>query len=62
LVGVVTVRILLGADSVSLLLLALNLSHPDAYVYEFWDGDTLVALSFSIISAIILPPAFPPIP
>ena len=58
----VTVRILLGADSVSLLLLALNLSHPDAYVYEFWDGDTLVALSFSIISAIILPPTFPPIP
>jgi hypothetical protein len=52
----------LALTALSLLLLALNLSHPDAYVYEFWDGDTLVALSFSIISAIILPPAFPPIP
>src|SRR5215213_5315280 len=39
--------------ALSFLLLALNLSHPDAYVYEFWDGDTLVALSFSIIGAII---------
>src|SRR5215210_5808102 len=43
----------LALTALSLLLLALNLSHPDAYVYEFWDGDTLVALSFSIIGAII---------
>src|SRR5215212_8595818 len=43
----------LALTALSLLLLALNFSHPDAYVYEFWDGDTLVALSFSIIGAII---------
>ena len=44
----------LALTALSLLLLALlNLSHPDAYIYEFWDGDTLVALSFSIIGAII---------
>ena len=43
----------LALTALSLLLLALNLSHPDAHVYEFWDGDTLVALSFSIIGAII---------
>jgi hypothetical protein len=43
----------LALTALSLLLLALNVSHPDAYVYEFWDGDTLVALSFSIIGAII---------
>src|SRR3712207_8678057 len=43
----------LALTALSLLLFALSLSHPDAYVYEFWDGDTLVALSFSIIGAII---------
>jgi hypothetical protein len=43
----------LALTALSLFLLALNLSHPDAHVYEFWDGDTLVALSFSIIGAII---------
>ena len=43
----------LALTGLSLLLLVLNLSHPDAHVYEFWDGDTLVALSFSIIGAII---------
>jgi hypothetical protein len=43
----------LALTALSLLLLALNLSHPDAHVYEFWDGGTLVALSFSIIGAVI---------
>ncbi len=43
----------LALTALSLFLLALNFSHPDAHVYEFWDGDTLVALSFSIIGAII---------
>src|SRR3712207_1966523 len=43
----------LALTALSLLLLALNFAHPDAHVYEFWDGDTLVALSFSIIGAVI---------
>jgi len=38
--------------ALSLLLLALNLSHPDVHVY-FWVENTLVSVSFSIIGAII---------
>ena len=43
----------LALTALSLLLLALNLSHPDAHVYDFWVENTLVAVSFSIIGAII---------
>jgi hypothetical protein len=42
----------LTLTAISLLLLALNLSHPDVHVY-FWVENTLVSVSFSIIGAII---------
>jgi hypothetical protein len=42
----------LTLTTLSLLLLALNLSHPDVHVY-FWVENTLVSASFSIIGAII---------
>ena len=51
----------LALTALSLLLLALNLSHPDAHVYEFWDGTPSSRLA-SRSSALLLPPAFPPIP
>src|SRR5215207_10435722 len=37
----------------SLLLLALNLSHPAAHVYDYWLENTAIAVSFSIVGAII---------
>jgi hypothetical protein len=43
----------LALTALSLLLLALNLSHPDAHVYNYWLENTLLAVSFSIIGAII---------
>jgi hypothetical protein len=42
----------LALTALSLLLLVLNLSHPDVHVY-FWVENTLVSVSFSIIGAII---------
>jgi hypothetical protein len=39
--------------ALSLLLLALNLSHPNAHVFDFWVVNSVVPLSFSIIGAII---------
>jgi hypothetical protein len=42
----------LTLTALSLLLLALNLSHPDVHVY-FWVENTLLSVSFSIIGAII---------
>jgi hypothetical protein len=42
----------LTLTALTLLLLALNLSHPDVHVY-FWVENTLVSVSFSIIGAII---------
>jgi hypothetical protein len=38
---------------VSLLLLALNLSHPKTHIYEFWLENTVLPISFSIIGAIL---------
>jgi Na+-transporting NADH:ubiquinone oxidoreductase subunit NqrE len=43
----------LALTALSLLLLALNLSHPDAHLYDYWLENTLLAVSFSIIGAII---------
>jgi hypothetical protein len=43
----------LALTALSILLLALNLSHPDAHVYDYWLENTLLAVSFSIIGAII---------
>jgi hypothetical protein len=39
--------------ALSLLLLLLNFSYPDAYVYDFWVENTVLPVSFSIIGAII---------
>ena len=43
----------LALTALSLLLLALNRSDPNTHIYEYWQVDTLVPLSFSIIGAII---------
>src|ERR687894_878531 len=43
----------LALTALSLLLLALNRSDPNAHIYEYWQVDTLVPVSFSIIGAII---------
>ena len=43
----------LALTALSLLLLALNRSDPNTHIYEYWQVDILVPLSFSIIGAII---------
>ena len=43
----------LALAALSLLLFALNRTHPDAYVYDFWLENTVVPVSFSIIGAVI---------
>jgi hypothetical protein len=43
----------LALTALSLLLWALNRSNPNTHVYEYWQVDTLVPVSFSIIGAII---------
>ena len=43
----------LALTALSLLLLAFNRSDPNTHIYEYWQVDTLVPLSFSIIGAII---------
>jgi Na+-transporting NADH:ubiquinone oxidoreductase subunit NqrE len=43
----------LALTALSLLLLALNLSHPDAHLFNYWLENTVLAISFSIIGAII---------
>src|SRR5215213_9732099 len=43
----------LALTVLSLLLLALNLSHSVAHVYDYWLENTVLAVSFSIIGAII---------
>src|SRR5215207_77896 len=43
----------LTLTALSLLLLALNFSHPNAHTYDFWLENTIVPVSFSIIGAFI---------
>ncbi len=43
----------LALTALSLLLLALNLSRSETHVYDYWLDNTVVALSFSILGAII---------
>ena len=45
----------LALTAFSLLLLVLNLSHPKVPVFEFWAEDTLTAVSFSTVGAVIVP-------
>jgi hypothetical protein len=42
-----------GLAALSLLLLVLNLSHPDAHVYDYWLENTLSAVLFSTVGAIV---------
>jgi hypothetical protein len=43
----------LALTAVSLLLLALNLSHPNTHIFDYWLLNSVVPVSFSIIGAII---------
>jgi hypothetical protein len=43
----------LALTALSLLLLALNLSHPYTHIYNNWLENTIVPVSFSIIGAVI---------
>ena len=43
----------LTLTALSLLISALNLSHLDAHVYDYWLENAVLAVSFSIIGAII---------
>ena len=45
----------LALSALSLLLLALNLTHPNTHIYDYWQENTILPLSFSIIGAIIAP-------
>jgi hypothetical protein len=49
----------LALTSLSLLLLALSLSYPNTYIYDYWLENAIMAVTFSIIGAVIasrLPP------
>ena len=41
--------------ALSLLLLILNLSHPDVPVYSFWAENVLYSVGFSTVGAVIVP-------
>src|SRR5919206_3471233 len=41
--------------ALSLLLLVLNLSHPDVPVYSFWAENVLFSVGFSTVGAVIVP-------
>jgi hypothetical protein len=43
----------LALTALSLLLLALSLSYPNTYIFDYWLEDTIIAVSFSIIGAVI---------
>jgi hypothetical protein len=43
----------LSLTALSLLLLVLNLSHPDAHVYDYWLENTLTAISNAPVGALI---------
>ena len=43
----------LALTALSLLLLASNLTHLDAHVYDYWLENTVLVVTFSIIGAII---------
>ena len=44
----------LALTALSLLLLALNSSHPNAHIFDFWADNTLVAVVFSTMGAVII--------
>jgi hypothetical protein len=44
----------LTLTALSLFLLVLNLSHPDVPIHPYWEANTLVAVSFSPVGAVIV--------
>jgi hypothetical protein len=44
----------LALIGLSLLLLALNLSHPGVHIFDFWLENTLAAAGFSAVGALII--------
>src|SRR5215217_6433386 len=49
----------LALAGLGLLLLALNSTYPNAYIFEYWLDATLVALGFSTVGAVISSRASP---
>jgi hypothetical protein len=45
----------LALTALSLLLLVLNLSHPDVPVYSFWAENVLFSIGYSTVGAVIVP-------
>jgi signal transduction histidine kinase len=45
----------LALTALSLLLLALNFSHPNTHIYDYWLENTVLPVSFSILGAVIVP-------
>src|SRR5918992_3314204 len=45
----------LALTALSLLLLVLNLSHPDVPVYSFWPENVLFSIGYSTVGAVIVP-------
>ena len=43
----------LGLTALSLLLLSMNLSHPDTHTYDYWLENTIAALSYTPVGALI---------
>jgi hypothetical protein len=41
--------------ALSLMLLILNMSHPDAPIHPYWTINTLLAVGFSPVGAVIVP-------
>jgi hypothetical protein len=49
----------LALTALSLLLLVLNLSHPDVPIHPYWTVNTLIAVGFAPVGAIIVPRSSP---
>ena len=49
----------LALTALSLLLLVLNLSHPDVPIHPYWTMNTLIAVGFAPVGAIIVPRSSP---
>jgi hypothetical protein len=49
----------LALAGLGLLLLALNSTYPNAYIYDYWLEATLIALGFSTVGAVISSRASP---
>ena len=47
----------LALTALSLLLLVLNLSHPDVPIYSFWAENVLFSVGYSTVGAVISPHA-----